>query len=130
MADKEIIENGQNKGGTGDGPAGLPSTVMILETEGKKIYLVGTAHVSKQSLMDVRKTIEEVKPDTVCLELDAERYKNLTDPQRWKQTNIGKVIREGKAGLLLSSLVMSSFQEAGRKPWSRNGRRSQCRQGE
>ena len=110
MADKDIIENGQNEAGTGDGPAGLPSTVMILETEGKKIYLVGTAHVSKQSLMDVRKTIEEVKPDTVCLELDAERYKNLTDPQRWKQTNIGKVIREGKAGLLLSSLVMSSFQ--------------------
>lgn len=110
MADKDIVEHDLNESGTGEGPAGLPSCVRILEAEGKKIYLVGTAHVSKQSLQDVRNTIEAVKPDTVCLELDSERYKNLTDPQRWKQTNIGKVIREGKAGLLLSSLIMSSFQ--------------------
>jgi len=88
----------------------LPSGVSILEVEGKRIFLVGTAHVSKESLKDVRKTIELVKPDTVCLELDQERYRNLTDPQRWKNTNIGKVIREGRAALLLSSLIMSSFQ--------------------
>ena len=110
MADKDNVEQDLEKTGDGDIQPGLPSSVRILEEEGRKIYLVGTAHVSKQSLEDVRKTIEAVKPDTVCLELDAERYKNLTDPQRWKQTNIGKVIREGKASLLLSSLVMSSFQ--------------------
>ena len=103
--EKELVENGDP-----GIKAELPSSVRILEAKGKIIYLVGTAHVSKQSMEDVRKTIETVKPDTVCLELDAERYKNLTDPKRWKKTNIGKVIREGKAALLLSSLVMSSFQ--------------------
>ncbi len=90
--------------------AELPSSVRVLEANGRTVYLVGTAHVSKQSLEDVRKTVELVNPDTVCLELDSERYKNLTDPKRWQQTNIGKVIREGKAALLLSSMIMSSFQ--------------------
>jgi len=101
-------EEGEKK--VADASEELPSGVSILEVEGKKIFLVGTAHVSKESLKDVRKTIELVKPDTVCLELDQERYRNLTDPQRWKNTNIGKVIREGRAALLLSSLIMSSFQ--------------------
>ncbi len=111
VTEKEKISAAFDNAGTGEeGSSGLPASVSILEIEGRTIYLVGTAHVSKQSQEDVRKTIETVRPDTVCLELDAERYKNLADPQRWKKTNIGKVIREGKAALLLSSLIMSSFQ--------------------
>ena len=110
VTDNHRTENELNDTGETGIQAELPSSVRILEAEGKTIYLVGTAHVSRQSLEDVRKTIDTVKPDTVCLELDSERYKNLTDPQRWKKTNIGKVIREGKAALLLSSLIMSSFQ--------------------
>lgn len=102
------VDDGENE--DMDASAEFPAGVSLLEVEGKKIFLVGTAHVSKESLKDVRKTIELVKPDTVCLELDQERYRNLTDPQRWKNTNIGKVIREGRAALLLSSLIMSSFQ--------------------
>jgi len=110
LTENERLAPEQDEAGTGNGPTELPSSVSILEAEGRTVYLVGTAHVSRQSLEDVRNTIELVRPDTVCLELDAERYRNLTDPQRWKQTNIGKIIREGKAALLLSSLVMSSFQ--------------------
>jgi pheromone shutdown-related protein TraB len=75
------------------------------------LYLVGTAHVSKESVADVRATIELVKPDAVCVELDEARYRNLIDTARWKKTNVGKIIREGKAMLLLSSLIMSSFQK-------------------
>lgn len=110
MTDNDKLVVDLSEDGAGNGSLELPSSVSVLEVEGKTVYLVGTAHVSKQSLEDVRDTIKLVRPDTVCLELDAERYRNLTNPQRWKQTNIGRIIREGKAALLLSSLIMSSFQ--------------------
>ncbi|OQY28129.1 MAG: conjugal transfer protein TraB [Candidatus Cloacimonetes bacterium 4572_55] len=89
---------------------GLPETVKKIDVLGKVIYLVGTAHVSKQSVEDVKQTILKVEPDTVCVELCQSRYENLTDPDRWGKMDIVKVIRGGKAMLLLSSLIMTSFQ--------------------
>lgn len=91
-------------------PAELPESVQELEFDQKKIYLVGTAHVSRKSVEDVRKAIEILRPDMVALELDESRYRNLIDKERWKKTNITSIIRRGEAMLLLSSLIMSSFQ--------------------
>jgi len=90
----------------------LPKYVRKIELgTDRTLYLVGTAHVSKQSVKDVRETIEAIQPTAVCVELDEGRYRNLIDTDRWKKTNVGKIIREGKAMLLLSSLIMSSFQK-------------------
>ena len=94
----------------GSGPPPLPSTVKKVQLGDREIYLVGTAHVSKQSVQDVRDTIEAVEPDTVCVELCEARFRNITDREQWKRTNIVKIIREKKAMLLLSSLIMTSFQ--------------------
>lgn len=91
-------------------PQTLPASVHRVEVEGKEIFLVGTAHVSSQSVADVRETIATVEPDTVCIELCASRFTNLTQQESWRKLNIFKVIRDGKAMLLLSSLVMTSFQ--------------------
>ncbi len=92
----------------------LPSTCKLidLEVDGveRQIALVGTAHVSKSSVEDVRRTIEIFEPDTVCIELCEGRYRNIIDKEAWKQLDIFKVLKEGKAPLLLSSLVMTSFQ--------------------
>lgn len=88
----------------------LPSSVKKIELDDREVFLIGTAHVSRESVEDVRKTIEAVRPDTVCVELDEGRYQNLTDLGRWKRTNIAEVIRKGKAMLLLSSLIMTAFQ--------------------
>ncbi|MGD8375169.1 MAG: TraB/GumN family protein [Acidobacteriota bacterium] len=81
-----------------------------LELEGREIYVVATAHVSKQSVEDVRQTIEAIRPEVVCVELCRSRYQTLTDPEQWKKTDIVRVIRSGKSMLLLSSLIMTSFQ--------------------
>jgi pheromone shutdown-related protein TraB len=90
----------------------LPNCVRkIALDKDRELYLVGTAHVSRQSVRDVRAAIEVVEPDAVCVELDEARHRNLIDTDRWKKTNVGKIIREGKAMLLLSSLIMSSFQK-------------------
>lgn len=88
----------------------LPASVRRVELDGREIFVVGTAHVSRESVTEVRTVIEEVRPDVVCVELDEARYRNLAEKDQWKKTNIGKVVREGRAMLLLSSLIMASFQ--------------------
>lgn len=86
--------------------------MLEFEREGvrRELALVGTAHVSRHSVDDVRATIEAFEPDTVCVELCEARYRNIVDKAAWRKLDIFKVLREGKAPLLLSSLLMTSFQ--------------------
>ena len=76
----------------------------------KEIYLLGTAHVSQQSVDQVRELIAEKQPDTVCVELCAGRYQNLRQSETWQEMDIIKVIKEKKAFLLLSNLILAAFQ--------------------
>ena len=88
----------------------LPESVRVVEIEGGRcVYLVGTAHVSKESVEDVRSTVEATNPDAVSVELCEGRYKAMTDRDNWKQMNIFKVLKERKAAFLLGQLIMSSF---------------------
>ncbi len=82
-----------------------------LSTEDKEIILVGTAHVSTESADLVERVIEEEKPDTVAVELCQSRYQAMTNKNRWQETDLIKVIREKKAFLLLSNLMLASFQK-------------------
>lgn len=81
------------------------------EMGGVEITVLGTAHVSRQSVEDVIQSIEQKKPDTVCVELCQSRYDAMKDPDRWRNLDIGKVIRQKKIGLLASQLILSSFQK-------------------
>jgi pheromone shutdown-related protein TraB len=85
-------------------------TVTVIEHDGRTFYLVGTAHVSAQSVEEVQSVIDEVRPDTVCVELCETRYIALTDEDRWKKLDIFKVIREGKTLLLLANLAVGAYQ--------------------
>lgn len=88
----------------------LPEAVTTIDLDGRQIFLVGTAHVSRSSVNDVEQAIERLQPDTVCVELCEPRFQNLTDPDTWRRLDILQVLRSGRAHLLLSSLIMSSFQ--------------------
>ncbi len=77
----------------------------------KKIKLVGTAHVSQKSVDLVREVIENEKPDTVCVELCESRYQSVIQEDRWQNMDIVKVIKEKKVFLLLSNLILASFQK-------------------
>ncbi len=79
--------------------------------EDKEIILVGTAHVSKESADLVERVIEEEKPDTVAVELCQSRYQAMTEENKWQETDLIKVIKEKKAFLLLSNLMLASFQK-------------------
>jgi pheromone shutdown-related protein TraB len=81
-----------------------------LSLDGREIVLLGTAHVSRESVDDVRKVISDEKPDRVCVELDEARHTSMTQGSNWQNLNVGKVIREGKGFLLMANLVLASFQ--------------------
>ena len=77
----------------------------------KEIILVGTAHVSRESVRLVEEVITAERPDTICVELCASRFQALRQKARWGDTDIIKVIREKKAFLLLSNLLLAAFQK-------------------
>jgi pheromone shutdown-related protein TraB len=77
----------------------------------KEVILLGTAHVSQQSVEQVKKLITEEKPDTVCVELCESRYQALRQKENWQNMDIFKVIKEKKAFLLLSNLILAAFQK-------------------
>ncbi|MCX7998256.1 MAG: TraB/GumN family protein [Leptospiraceae bacterium] len=76
-----------------------------------EVTLIGTAHVSEKSVQAVQQLISELQPDTVCVELCESRLKAIQDPDAWKKQDIFKVFKERKMYLLLSSLILSSFQK-------------------
>ncbi len=82
-----------------------------LTIDDKEIILVGTAHVSKESAELVSAIINDEKPDTVCVELCESRFQSIRQKDRWKEMDIIKVIKEKKAFLLLSNLLLASFQK-------------------
>ena len=72
--------------------------------EGKEIILIGTAQRIRGTVRTVKEVIESERPDSVCIELDEQRYQSITEGNKWKDTDIFKVIKEKKATLLLMNL--------------------------
>ncbi|MDR2471268.1 MAG: TraB/GumN family protein [Treponema sp.] len=98
----------------------MADTRMIINAGGRVITLIGTAHVSRESIDEVRAAITEEKPDMVCVELDQGRRDAMTG-SAWEKLDVVKVLREGKGFLLMANLVLAGFQrrlgkELGVKP--------------
>jgi pheromone shutdown-related protein TraB len=87
----------------------LPPRVAQVKVEDRDMYLVGTAHISKESVEDVHTTIEQVHPDAICVELCQARHQAMTQADNWRKMDIFKIIRQKKAVFLLAQLIMSSF---------------------
>ncbi|MEH0021574.1 MAG: TraB/GumN family protein [Desulfobacter sp.] len=85
--------------------------IHTLAWEDKEIILIGTAHVSRHSAELVTQTIDETRPDTVCVELCNTRLSAIRDTDRWRNMDIVKIIREKKALMLFMNLLLSSFQK-------------------
>lgn len=88
----------------------LGKNVTHVTYEGKDIYIVGTAHISRKSVEEVVHVIETLEPDTVCVELNPTRLESLTDATRFQKLDIFQIIREKKVLLLMTSLVLSAYQ--------------------
>jgi pheromone shutdown-related protein TraB len=79
--------------------------------DGKEIILIGTAHVSHDSVNEVQKVIDEYLPDEICVELDKGRYQTKTEDKGWENLDIKSVLKQNKGFLLLANLALSSYQK-------------------
>ncbi|MCL2185158.1 MAG: TraB/GumN family protein [Treponema sp.] len=88
----------------------MSDNITTINLKNREIKLIGTAHISKESIEDVRNIIREEKPDIVCVELDQARYKSITQNDTWTKLDLTKVFKEGKGFLLIANLVLAGFQ--------------------
>ena len=82
----------------------------VLSLNGRTITLIGTAHVSAESVAEVENAIREIKPDSVAVELDEKRADSIRNKDKYRELDIVKVLRRGEGFLLLANLVLASFQ--------------------
>ncbi|MDA3956472.1 TraB/GumN family protein [Oceanispirochaeta sp.] len=85
-------------------------TVSRIHLANREILLLGTAHVSLDSVEEVTNAIREELPDRICVEIDAGRYQSPSKNEKWQQMDLTKVFRQKKGFLLLANLVLTSFQ--------------------
>ncbi len=88
-----------------------PDDVRVVELDGRTLFLVGTAHISRESVDLVREVISKEHPDRVCIELDERRYQTLSQKRRWEELNLREVIRKRQLAILLVNLILASYQK-------------------
>ena len=74
------------------------------------IILIGTAHISEESVNEVRQAIETYKPDIVAVELCQRRYDTITQKDKWENTPVSALIKSNNAYFMLAQTVLSSIQ--------------------
>ncbi|GGA16703.1 TraB/GumN family protein [Dyella nitratireducens] len=79
--------------------------------DGVEYVLLGTAHVSRASVDAVNALLANESFNAIAVELCESRAQGMRDPEAFKQMDLFRVIREGKAGMVAASLVLSTFQK-------------------
>ena len=88
--------------------AGQPTAVV--ERDGVRYTLLGTAHVSHASVECVRAAIDSNAFDAVAIELDPQRMQALTDPDALAKLDLVRVLREGRAAVFAANLGLAAYQ--------------------
>jgi len=82
----------------------------IVERDGVRFTLLGTAHVSQASVEAVRDAIASGRFDAVAVELDGPRLQALTDPDALAKLDLIQVIRTGKTAMFAANLALAAYQ--------------------
>jgi pheromone shutdown-related protein TraB len=83
---------------------------LIIERDGVRYTLLGTAHVSRASVDAVEASIGTGQFDTIAVELDAPRLQSLTDPDALARLDLVQVIRTGRTAMFAANLALSAYQ--------------------
>lgn len=83
---------------------------IIFENE-KQLYLIGTAHVSRNSAELVESRIHEIKPDITCIELDEQRFNSIKNKNKYENIDIFKIIKSNQLFFFIGQFIMASFQK-------------------
>ena len=76
----------------------------------ENLRLLGTAHIATSSVEAVRQQIAEYQPDVVAVELCKSRHDALVSDRRLDREGLLKVIKEGKAPMVLMQSMLSAEQ--------------------
>lgn len=82
----------------------------IVERDGVRYTLLGTAHVSRASVDAVEAELATGRYDTIAVELDAQRHRAMTDPDVLAKLDLFQILREGKTGLVAGNLALAAYQ--------------------
>ena len=82
----------------------------IVEREGVRYTLLGTAHVSRASVEAVVDAVQSGIFDAVAVELDPQRLQAMTDPDALAKMDLVQVIRNGKTALFAANLALAAYQ--------------------
>ncbi len=78
------------------------------------LTIIGTAHVSSESVEEVKDAIYEQQPDVVAIELDRGRYirlkKEMMGIEEDDSISVTQIIKENKVGLFLTTTLLGYFQ--------------------
>ena len=85
-----------------------------------KIKIIGTSHISKDSVNEIKNQINDFKPDIVCVELDVHRYKSLFQKTRGK-FKLAQISKLGLFGFLFYIIGSISQKVLSRKVGSKAG---------
>lgn len=88
----------------------MSQTEKKLDLGGKKIMLLGTAHISRESCDEVTAAVNQMHPRCVAIELDEQRLESLNNPDKWRNLDIISVLKKKQGFLLMANLVLSGFQ--------------------
>lgn len=89
----------------------MSQTEKRLVLQGREFILLGTAHISQESIVQVTTSIRAEQPDCVAIELDEQRYASMKNPEAWKNLDIVKVLKNGQGFVLMANLILSSLQK-------------------
>ena len=84
--------------------------IEIVERDGVRYTLLGTAHVSKTSAEVTEYLVSTGDFDGVAVELCQSRFEALSNPDAWKKMDLFQIVRAGKAGLVAANLALGSYQ--------------------
>jgi pheromone shutdown-related protein TraB len=84
---------------------------QIIFPDKKELYLIGTAHVSGESVKIVEQTIQEIQPDTIAVELDEQRLEVLQNRKKYQETDIIQIIKKKKVLFFIAQLMMTAYQK-------------------
>ena len=116
MSDNEPTDGDEKTGSDDSSNAPTPGTsyeddIHRLHVGEREFVLVGTAHISQQSVDLVREVIEGEKPDCVCVELDPQRFEALSKEQRFQAQDLRSIIRNKQLAALMMNLMLASYQK-------------------
>ncbi|MDR3222554.1 MAG: TraB family protein [Methanobrevibacter sp.] len=78
------------------------------------LTIIGTAHVSKESVEEVKDVINEQQPEVVAIELDYQRFTRLMEEkngvEKEEKMGVSEIVKEKKVGLYLTGSILSLIQ--------------------